>query len=46
LGGLQPILVIVSRELKLDKEMEEYFDRRGMGVRVVSPLGAYAPSFA
>jgi hypothetical protein len=37
--GLQPILVIVSRELKLDKETKEYFDRRGMGVRVVRPSG-------
>jgi hypothetical protein len=35
--GLQPILVIVSRELKLDKETKEYFDRRGMDVRVVRP---------
>ncbi len=35
--SLQPILVIVSRELKLDKETKEYFDRRGMGVRVVRP---------
>jgi hypothetical protein len=35
--GLQPILVIVSRELKLDKETKKYFDRRGMDVRVVRP---------
>ena len=31
-------LVIVSRELKLDSEMKEYFNRRGiMDVRVVRP---------
>ncbi len=30
-------LVVVSRELKLDKETKEYFDRRGMDVRVVRP---------
>jgi hypothetical protein len=35
--GLRPILVIVSRELKLDKETKEYFSRRRMGVRVVRP---------
>jgi riboflavin biosynthesis pyrimidine reductase len=35
--GLQPILVIVSRELKLDSEMRNYFKRRRMGVRVVRP---------
>jgi hypothetical protein len=35
--SIEPILVIVSRELKLDKETRDYFDRRGMGVRVVRP---------
>jgi riboflavin biosynthesis pyrimidine reductase len=35
--GLQPILVIVSRELKLDSEMKKYFNGRRMGVRVVRP---------
>jgi hypothetical protein len=36
--GLQLKLVIVSRELKLDSEMKEYFNRRGiMDVRVVRP---------
>jgi hypothetical protein len=35
--GLQPILVIVSRELKLDRETRNYFNRRGMDVRVVRP---------
>jgi hypothetical protein len=35
--GIEPILVIVSRELKLDRETRDYFDRRGMGVRVVRP---------
>jgi hypothetical protein len=37
--GLQPILVIVSRELKLDKETKKYFNRHRMGVRVVRPSG-------
>jgi hypothetical protein len=35
--GLRPILVIVSRELKLDRETRDYFNRRGMDVRVVRP---------
>jgi hypothetical protein len=36
--GFQLKLVIVSRELKLDKETRDYFDRRGiMDVRVVRP---------
>jgi hypothetical protein len=35
--GIQPILVIVSRELKLYSEIKEYFKRRGMDVRVVRP---------
>jgi len=35
--GLQPILIIVSRELKLDRETRNYFNGRGMGVRVVRP---------
>ena len=35
--GLRPILIIVSRELKLDKEMKEYFKRRGIDMRVVRP---------
>ncbi len=35
--GLQPILVIVSRELKLDRETRDNFNRRGMDVRVVRP---------
>jgi hypothetical protein len=35
--GLRPILVIVSRELKLDRETKKYFNRCGMGVRVVRP---------
>ena len=34
---LRPILVIVSRELKLDRETRDYFNRRGMDVRVVRP---------
>ena len=34
-------MVIVSRELKLDRETKEYFDRRGMKeVRVVRPSGS------
>ncbi len=37
-GGIKLILVIVSRELKLDSEMKEYFERRGIrDVRVVRP---------
>ena len=37
-GDLQPKLIIVSRELKLDSEMKKYFERRGiMDVRVVRP---------
>jgi hypothetical protein len=35
--GIELKLVIVSRELKLDRETKEYFDRRGMDVRVVRP---------
>jgi len=35
--GIEPILVIVSRELKLDSEMKKYFNGRRMGVRVVRP---------
>ena len=35
--GLQPILIIVSRELKLDRETRNYFNRRGIDVRVVRP---------
>jgi len=35
--SLRPILVIVSRELKLDRETKDYFNRRGMDVRVVRP---------
>ena len=36
--SFQQKLVIVSRELKLDSEMREYFKRRGiMDVRVVRP---------
>jgi hypothetical protein len=35
--GFQLKLVIVSRELKLDRETRNYFNRRGMGVRVVRP---------
>ncbi|MCC6032298.1 MAG: hypothetical protein LM566_05200 [Pyrobaculum sp.] len=35
--GIEQILVIVSRELKLDRETRDYFNRRGMGVRVVRP---------
>jgi hypothetical protein len=35
--GLRPVLIIVSRELKLYSEIKEYFKRRGMGVRVVRP---------
>ncbi len=35
--GLQPILVIVSRKLKLDRETRNYFNGRRMGVRVVRP---------
>ena len=38
--SLQPILVIVSRELKLDRETRNYFNRRGMDVRVVRPSGS------
>jgi len=38
--GLQPILIIVSRELKLDRETRNYFNRRRMGVRVVRPSGS------
>ncbi|MFP3267740.1 MAG: hypothetical protein RXQ56_09830 [Thermoproteus sp.] len=38
--GLQPTLVIVSKELKLDKETREYFNRRGMDARVVRPSGS------
>jgi len=35
---LQPILVIVSRELKLDRETRDYFNRRGIkDVKVVRP---------
>ncbi|AKT34213.1 hypothetical protein PYWP30_00562 [Pyrobaculum sp. WP30] len=37
---LQPILVIVSRELKLDRETKKYFNRRRMDVRVVRPSGS------
>jgi hypothetical protein len=36
--GIQPILVIVSREFKLYSEIKEYFKRRGIkDVRVVRP---------
>jgi hypothetical protein len=35
--SIEPILVIVSRELKLDRETRNYFNRRGMDVRVVRP---------
>ncbi len=35
--SIEPILVIVSRELKLDRETRDYFNRRGMDVRVVRP---------
>jgi hypothetical protein len=35
--GIEPILVVVSRELKLDRETMNYFNRRGMDVRVVRP---------
>jgi len=35
--GLRPILVMVSRELKLDRETRNYFNRRGMDVRAVRP---------
>jgi hypothetical protein len=35
--SIEPILVIVSRELKLDSEMKKYFNGRRMGVRVVRP---------
>jgi hypothetical protein len=35
--GIQPILVIVSRELKPDRETWNYFNRRGIDVRVVRP---------
>jgi len=35
--SLRPILVMVSRELKLDRETRNYFNRRGMDVRVVRP---------
>jgi len=35
--SLRPILVIVSRELKLDRETRNYFNRLGMYVRVVRP---------
>jgi riboflavin biosynthesis pyrimidine reductase len=35
--GLQPILIIVSRQLKLDRETRNYFNRRGIDVRVVRP---------
>jgi hypothetical protein len=35
--GIELILVIVSRELKLDSEMKKYFNGRRMGVRVVRP---------
>ena len=38
--GLELILVIVSRELKLDRETKEYFDRRRIDVRVVRPSGS------
>jgi hypothetical protein len=31
------MLVIVSRELKLDRETRNYFNRRGIDVRVVRP---------
>ena len=36
--SFQPILVIVSRELKFDSKTKEYFERRGIrDVRVVRP---------
>ena len=35
--GIEPILVIVSRELKLDRKTRDYFNRSGMDVRVVRP---------
>jgi hypothetical protein len=35
--SLEPILVIVSRELKLDRKTRSYFNRRRMDVRVVRP---------
>jgi hypothetical protein len=36
-GGIELKLVIVSRELKLDRETKKYFDRRRIDVRVVRP---------